>query len=133
VLDRLDLQVEVPALDPAELRRPRDVSHCTAALRQRIAAARRLQTERNSRHGARPVPNARLGDRSLELACAADSAVEDSLEQVLRLSRAGARSRVRLLRVARTVADLDEREELRPADVLEAAALRGFARAPAVQ
>jgi len=48
---------------------------------------------------------------------------------VLRLHRAGGRARVRLLRVARTLADLDDRDGVTADDVLEAAALRGFARA----
>jgi predicted ATPase with chaperone activity len=51
---------------------------------------------------------------------------------VLRLHRAGGRARIRLLRVARTLADLDDRDELRAEDVLEAAALRGFARQTAL-
>ncbi|MGE3172835.1 MAG: YifB family Mg chelatase-like AAA ATPase [Planctomycetota bacterium] len=127
LLDRLDLQVEVPALDPLELQQARDPAHGSERLRHHIAAARAFQRERNGRLGA-SLANARLADRILELACPAGPRVHDALLQVLRLHRAGARARVRLLRVARTLADLDQRPELTVDDVLEAAALRGFAR-----
>jgi predicted ATPase with chaperone activity len=49
----------------------------------------------------------------------------------LRLARAGGRARVRLLRVARTLADLDACERIGPEHLLDAASLRGFARAMA--
>lgn len=131
LLDRLDLQVEVPALDPTVLRAPRDEAGSSAALAPRIAAARERQLRRNRRADGSSVPNARLVDRQLERACAATADVEDALEQVLRLHRAGGRARVRLLRVARTLADLDDREAVIVDDVVEAASLRGFARAAA--
>jgi magnesium chelatase family protein len=132
LLDRMDLQVEVPALDPAALRAPRDERMSTAVLRERIDAARRRQLERNRSSDGRAVCNARLLDRQLERACGLGSDAEDALESTLRLARAGGRARVRMLRVARTLADLDDRERIETEDVLEAASLRGFARALAM-
>jgi predicted ATPase with chaperone activity len=73
--------------------------------------------------------NARLSDRELE-ACTLDAApdsVRSTLREVLRRRRASGRARVRLLRVARTIADLDDREGLVDADVWEADRLRGVA------
>ena len=131
LLDRMDLQVEVPALDPKALRAPRDESMSSAALRERIVAARERQLHRNGRCGGPAVCNARLLDRQLERACALDDDAEDVLEKTLRLARAGGRARVRLLRVARTLADLDACERIGPEHVLDAASLRGFARAMA--
>jgi len=131
LLDRLDLQVEVPALDATVLRRPRDRAQSTATLRERVLAARERQRQRTP-GAATTTINARLADRELERACRTSDRVEDALDAVLRLHRAGGRARIRLLRVARTLADLDDRDELRAEDVLEAAALRGFARQTAL-
>jgi magnesium chelatase family protein len=127
LLDRIDLQVEVPALDPSVLRLPPDPAWATARLRDQVAAARARQLVRN-RGASGPVPNARLEDRLLARACHPDDAVEDLLEELLRLHRQSGRARVRMLRLARTLADLAGRERIDGDDVLEAAALRGFAR-----
>ncbi len=132
LLDRLDLQVEVPALDPALLRGPRDRDAATAPWRERVARARSRQLQRNGDNGQPPCLNARLADQALERACGSRDAVADALEQVLRLHRAAGRARVRLLRVARTLADLDDRDQVAVQDVLEAAALRGFSRTTAL-
>jgi magnesium chelatase family protein len=125
LLDRLDLQVEVPALLPHELRAPCDPQGSTAHLRERVAAARVRQERRQTRHGM-PIPNARLADRLLEQVCAGDDAALRAVDDVLRLHHQSGRGRVRLLRIARTLADLDDREGITDVDVFEAAALRGL-------
>ncbi|MBL8755191.1 MAG: YifB family Mg chelatase-like AAA ATPase [Planctomycetes bacterium] len=126
LLDRLDLQVEVPALSPAELRAPEDAAGSTTALRERVLAAHARQQHRQTRSGV-PTPNARLADRALVAACAADEAAMHAVDEVLRLHHQSGRGRVRLLRLARTLADLDDRAAIGEVDVFEAAALRGFA------
>jgi magnesium chelatase family protein len=126
LLDRIDLQVEVPALTPEELRGPEDAGGTTAALEERVLVAHRRQAERQSRNG-RLVPNARLSDRALLRACRADTAALDALDEVLRLTHQSPRGRVRLLRLARTLADLDDRPAVVEGDVWQAATLRGFA------
>ena len=50
------------------------------------------------------------------------------LEEVLRVHRLSGRARIRLLRIARTLADLDDRERVMPEDLVEAARLRGYER-----
>jgi magnesium chelatase family protein len=126
LLDRLDLQVEVPALSPAELRAPEDPAGGTAAWRERVLVAHARQVRRQTRDGAF-VPNARLADRALLAACAADEPALLAVDDVLRRHHQSGRGRVRLLRLARTLADLDDRDRIADVDVLEAAALRGFA------
>lgn len=123
LLDRLDLQVEVPALDPAELRAPPDPLGATAHLLDRVLAARARQVARPRQAG---LPNARLADRALHAACAADDLALHALDDVLRRHHQSARARVRLLRLARTLADLDDRDAVSDVDVLEAALLRGL-------
>jgi magnesium chelatase family protein len=126
LLDRLDLQVEVPALSPAELRGPEDPDGDTATWRARVAIAHARQAHRQGRDGL-VVPNARLADRQLARACAADDAALHAVDEVLRTHHQSARGRVRLLRLARTLADLDDRAAITSLDIWEAAALRGFA------
>jgi magnesium chelatase family protein len=126
LLDRLDLQVEVPALAPAELRAAEDEAAGTAALRARVLVAHARQLARQPQ-AKQPVPNARLADRALLAACAADDAALAALDDVLRRHHQSGRGRVRLLRLARTLADLDDRDCVTDIDVWQAAALRGFA------
>ena len=125
MLDRLDLQVEVPALLPEELRAPEDAAGSTAALRERVLLAHSRQQHRQTRNGL-TIVNARLADGALARACACDEAALLAVDDVLRRHQQSGRGRVRLLRLARTLADLDDRATVTDIDVLEAAALRGF-------
>jgi magnesium chelatase family protein len=125
LLDRLDLHVEVPALDPHELRAPIDGDGTTAALAARVLVAHGRQADRQ-RHHTVVVPNARLADRALLEACATSDTAHRALDEILRRHHQSGRARVRLLRLARTLADLDDRDGVAECDLLEAAALRGF-------
>ena len=89
-----------------------------------VAHRRQLLRQAQSKQ---PVPNARLADRALLAACAADDAALTALDDVLRRHHQSGRGRVRLLRLARTLADLDDRDRVTDIDVFQAAALRGFA------
>ncbi|MEM7201997.1 MAG: YifB family Mg chelatase-like AAA ATPase [Planctomycetota bacterium] len=127
LLDRLDLQVEVPALDPAELRAPAQPDGTTAALRARVAVAVARQQQRNLQHG-RTVPNGQLHDAALEAVIGRDAAIYDALDEAMRAFHLSGRARVRLLRVARTLADLDDTERVTPTHILEAVRLRAVER-----
>ena len=114
----------MPALDPAEFRTAPEPQWSTTALGERVLQAVERQRHRN---GA-ALANGRLVDRALERAARPNPAVLDTLDGLLRSQRLSGRARVRLLRIARTLADLDDRQELDEGDILEAARLRGFAR-----
>ena len=124
LLDRIDLQVEVPALDPACFRGRAPESATTAAFRAQVEVARARQLARQARSGA-PVWNGRLEDGALTAACGAGEGVLHLLEELQRLHRFGTRTRIRLLRIARTLADLDDCETVGEPHVVEAACLRG--------
>jgi magnesium chelatase family protein len=128
LLDRLDLQVEVPALSALELRAPEDPEFGTGALRERVLAAWSRQRQRQPETAGHTV-NARLQDRALVRACQCDEQALLAVDDVLRMHQQSGRGRVRLLRLARTLADLDDSDRVRDIDVLQAAALRGFATA----
>ncbi|MCG7599529.1 YifB family Mg chelatase-like AAA ATPase [Halomonas sp. McH1-25] len=98
LLDRIDLQVEVPALPPEQLTSPA-LGESSAAVRERVLAARERQQARGSL-------NARLPGRELEAACALTSEERAWLADVLSRLKLSARAYHRVLRVALTLADL---------------------------
>lgn len=98
LLDRIDLQVEVPALPPEQLTAAAE-SESSAAVRARVVAARERQL-------ARGALNAHLAGRELEAACGLAAADRAWLAQVLERLKLSARAYHRVLRVALTLADL---------------------------
>jgi magnesium chelatase family protein len=125
LLDRIDLRIEVPALLPRELRAPVDPDGTTAALSAAVEVARDRQEKRQA--GPVAVPNARLAEPRLSRVCDAREAVHLAVDDVLRLHYQSGRGRIRLLRLCRTLADLDDRDAITETDVFEATALRGLA------
>jgi magnesium chelatase family protein len=123
--DRIDLWVEMPAVRPAELLLggpPED----SATVAGRIAAARSRQL------GARGVLNGRLAGRALRAACRLDQAARERIVELAVLEGASARGVERLLRVARTIADLAGSERVTADHLEEAARFRGRTRRPSL-
>jgi magnesium chelatase family protein len=120
LLDRIDLQVEVPALGEAELLDPAAgaAGESSAQVAARVLAAHRRQIERQG------VPNARLEGAALERHAALDEAGRRQLGLAMTRLALSARAAHRVLRVARTLADLAGREAIEPADLAEALQLR---------
>lgn len=123
LLDRIDVQVPVPALEAAQLRADADPAWSSASLRAQVLVALDRQRQRNRDRGGW-VPNGRLSTRLLGRAVRATGAVLDAVDTAMHAYRLSGRARVRLLRLARTLADLDDRDAVTPDDILEAAALR---------
>ncbi|MCC6596367.1 MAG: YifB family Mg chelatase-like AAA ATPase [Rhodanobacteraceae bacterium] len=113
LLDRIDLKLDMPRAPQAQLRvaaRGED----SAAVRARVGAARALQLARAG------VPNARLGNRLVERDCALDAAGQALLDRALERLGLSARAYHRLLRVARTIADLAQARDIGHAHLAEA-------------
>ncbi|MEE2888693.1 MAG: YifB family Mg chelatase-like AAA ATPase [Planctomycetota bacterium] len=119
MLDRLDLQVEVPNVAPETYTAPQDTAWSTEQIAQQVQVATERQQSRSA------VPNARLREGDLEQAIGTAVDVHRTLETILRTYRLSGRSRVRLLRISRTLADLDDRDDVLSDDLLVAARLRG--------
>ncbi|HET7593095.1 MAG TPA: YifB family Mg chelatase-like AAA ATPase, partial [Rhodanobacteraceae bacterium] len=101
LLDRIDLIVDVPRIALAELDSSRGSSaEDSATVRARVAVARRVATQRAGK------PNAALATRELERDCALGSAERALLERAMEKLSLSARAYHRVLRVARTIADL---------------------------
>jgi magnesium chelatase family protein len=116
LLDRIDLRIEMSAVSPEELGGA--ASEGTAEIRERVGAARAFQRSHSRGPGAR-LPVAALGRD-----CALEPAARGLLERALRRFPTSARSHHRLLRVARTIADLDARPVITEAHLAEAMSLR---------
>jgi magnesium chelatase family protein len=116
-LDRIDLYVEVPALEYEELAaRPRAES--SAEIRKRVNAARTIQSARYGSGG--PQCNARMGQQELQAYCTLDAQGQALMKGAFERMGLTARSYDRLLRVARTIADLDGGGQIGAAHLAEA-------------
>ena len=104
LLDRIDLYVEVPPLEFEELSR-RSQGESSAAIKARVDAARAIQAARFGPDG--PACNAQMGPRELAEFCALDGAASALIQGAFDRLGLTARSYDRILRVARTIADLD--------------------------
>ena len=123
LLDRIDLIVEVPALDYEELRR-RTPSEPSAAIKTRVNAARQIQRERFGGDGT--MCNAHIGTRELRQFCALGAEGEELMHQAFDAMGLSARSYDRILRVARTIADLAGSVQIEPEHVAEAIQYRTY-------
>ena len=117
LLDRIDLQIEVPALREDELLAPA-VGESSAVVRSRVAAAALRQSERQSK------PNSRLEVAEIDLHCRPDAAAEKLLRQAIERLNLSARAYHRVLKVARTIADLAGLDTILAAHVAEAVQYR---------
>jgi len=119
LLDRIDMHVEVPRLAPDVLGRPaaRPVES-SLEVRQRVEACRQRQLARNG------APNCQLSGHALEDACRLEEPDIDLLLHALERLGLSARAYHRILRIARTIADLDESEAIRTPHLSEAIGYR---------
>jgi magnesium chelatase family protein len=120
LLDRLDLIVEVPAVPPAALL-DGGSGESSAAIRARVLAARACQQARHEAGGADlPRLNAHLQGRALRRCCRPDAAGRRLLEAGAARLALSARACHRVLKVARTIADLAGAEQIAAAHLAEA-------------
>jgi magnesium chelatase family protein len=120
-LDRIDLIIEVPALLAENLAGKAD-GEASASVCARVEQAQRRQHERQQK------PNARLSSKEVDAGCQPDAAGNKLLLQATTQLDLSARAWHRILKVARTIADLAASDEIRAAHVAEAIQYRRFAR-----
>jgi magnesium chelatase family protein len=117
LLDRIDLHVDVPALPAEDLQSPASgMSSADAAAR--VAAAREIQTQRQGK------PNSHLTNAEIDRFCRCGSEGEQLLKQAIDRLHLSARAYHRILKVARTLADLAGREAIGREDIAEAVQYR---------
>ena len=119
LLDRIDLHVNVPRVDAAELTRPNiGNGENSATVAERVIAARSRQLRRQ------PLPNARLSQPDTQQHCRLGEAEQALLERAIERLRLSARSTHRILRVARTIADLSAADRIDASHLGEAIGYR---------
>lgn len=126
LLDRIDLQVEVAAVSYSELSQaaPGEPSE---NIRERVLAARRIQTERY-KDSKLIHCNAQMTDRMLHEYCTLEPAANAMLQDAMIRMNFSARAYGRILKVARTIADLDGKKNIEINHIAEAVGYRGLDR-----
>ncbi|HFC54038.1 MAG TPA: ATP-dependent protease [Gammaproteobacteria bacterium] len=115
LLDRIDMHVEVPAIPLDQLNRsPAEKSETSAQVRTRVEKARHIQLQRNG------VANARLGNRQIEECCPLAPGDHKLLERAIEQLGLSARAYHRILKLARTIADLEGAERIATSHLSEA-------------
>ncbi len=122
MFDRIDLHVDVPAVDPLDLSTPASGER-SATVAQRVAAARALQNARFSASDGATC-NAEADGEALEAIAAPDAGGRALLTQAAEKMKLSARGYHRILRVARTIADLDQSENIVRGHIAEALSYR---------
>ena len=123
LLDRIDLIVEVPALDFEELKR-RAPAESSGEIKKRVDAARSIQRQRYPDDGS--MCNSHIGSRELRDFCALSPACEELLHDAFDAMGLSARSYDRILRVARTIADLEGERDIGVSHIAEAIQYRTY-------
>jgi magnesium chelatase family protein len=126
LLDRIDLHVEVP---PVKFREMSDAKpgESSAQIRERVIAARKLQRNR-FKDKPKVTCNARMGSRELKAFCELDEATRDLLKLAMTEYNLSARAYDRILKVARTIADLAGAENIASDHISEAIQYRSLDR-----
>ncbi len=123
LLDRIDLQVEVDGVNYDDLVRE-DEEETSAAVKERVERARAVQRERFVGDGI--SVNSNMGEKQIKKYCKLSDKSEDILRGAYETFHLSARARSRIIKVARTIADLDMSAEIEPRHILEAASYRSF-------
>ncbi len=124
LLDRIDLQVEVPRIPHKTLRQPSAQNITSETIKQQVIKSRKIQLDRNNGKS-----NAHLQGKEIEHYIQLREPLLDFLEQVVDQLRLSARAYHRIIKVSRTIADLEASESVEQNHLAEAISFRGFDRA----
>ncbi len=114
LLDRIDIQIEVPAIPQEEILRQRPSGEKSSTIRKRVETAYQRQLDRQGK------PNGRLSGKEMDRFCAVDEACENLLKQAINRLNLSARAYHRILTLARTIADLAGTDAINHQHIAEA-------------
>ncbi|MBO5928190.1 MAG: YifB family Mg chelatase-like AAA ATPase [Clostridia bacterium] len=121
LLDRIDLQVQVDEVKYAELSDETE-GETSEQVRQRVNRTRLIQKERFIKDGI--LTNANMGEKHIKKYCILSKECESILKSAYENLKLSPRARARIIKVARTIADMSLYEEIRPEHILEAISYR---------
>ncbi len=127
LLDRIDIQIELPAISYEDLSGREPDGEPSAVIRERVVAARSVARARMAGEG-RVFCNAQLDSADLRKYCRLDSEASELLRSAYESLGLSARGYDRTVRVARTIADLDQSENIQAHHIAEAIQLRSLDR-----
>ncbi|HKT48915.1 MAG TPA: YifB family Mg chelatase-like AAA ATPase, partial [Candidatus Angelobacter sp.] len=107
LMDRIDIHIDVPAVNYKELRGSDSKSESSAQIRERVMRTREVQLNRFAAAGERIYSNAQMTTRQIRTFCELGTESERMLERAMQQQGLSARAHDRILKVARTVADMD--------------------------
>lgn len=123
LLDRIDIQVEVDGVEYDQLVSETE-EETSAQVKARADGARKIQRERFA--GSRVATNAEMSEKETRLYCKLDKECEEVLREAFERLQLSARARSRILKVARTIADLELSENISPEHLYEAISYRTY-------
>jgi magnesium chelatase family protein len=124
-MDRIDIHIEVPAVKYRDLE-SRETGEPSKEKKKRNDDARRVQLNRFK--GLKIYCNAQMTNRQIKKFCQIDEASQKLLEMAIDKFGLSARAYTRILKVARTIADLEDQENIQPAHLSEAIQYRSLDR-----
>ncbi len=110
LLDRIDIKVHVGRMPSSELLQ-QNPGESTRAIAKRVACARATQLDRSKSNG-KAVENSQLSNQDIKSVCALDDKTQSLADQAINQLRLSARSYMRVLKVSRTIADLDDSKHI---------------------
>ena len=126
MLDRIDIHIDVPSVTFSKLRSKQD-SNDSATIRQQVAAAREVQRQRFGEK--KTTTNATMTHKQIRRYCELDEPAEMVLKNAMTEFGLSARAHDKICKVARTIADLEEKENINAEHIAEAVSYRKLDRA----
>ena len=124
LLDRIDLQIEVPRLSPEELLNMKSDAEPSCEIRKRVVNARKIQAKRYLGKGI--LTNSELNSDLIKKFCKIDENSENMLKSAIIKFNLSGRSYDRILKLARTIADLEEVQNIGQTHIAQALQYRSF-------
>jgi len=126
LLDRIDIQIEVPRLREAELLNHTPSGESSEIIRERVIKAQKIQVERFKNEGI--VSNSQMTPKLVKKYCKLDSDSENLLRNAITKLNLSGRAYDRILKLSRTIADMDSKEQIGVNHIAEAVQYRSLNR-----
>jgi magnesium chelatase family protein len=125
LLDRIDIHLEVPALKPLELMQ-HHIAETSSEIKKRTMSARGIQQERFKNSGI--FANAQMNQKQIKEFCPLNKDSQELLKTAIDELKLSARAHDKILKVARTIVDLEGKDEILPQHIAEAIGYRSLDR-----